>query len=1844
MAAAACDRVKFPWLGKHKRSSSEPAVDEADDPAGAAVERASTPGFSAARSISQELVREPSRAERWTDSLRKSRDRLRQRFSLRDERRPQSEPTSPSPPSQPVEAAADRSAVGKPVVRFAKTCRRDVPKPYRFLREKLSPRPRSLSPHNGSSNNEDEVVFAFGTASREPEEHIYDPVGEPADPDEPPRAADDSTDAHDDEFARFSRFSKRQPEPGRDFPKSVRFGKKRVSSDSDSVGVRFKPLSTSSSKDEDLGSYQGLQRVRVQLKDDVSGLNLVSKFVQPTPDVVALPPIEIQQLDEPPRAKIREYWESRRALTAKPPRKKKRSEEGGPRSQSADQADSRTIAIFGTASRRGAVSLLDVRDVRYADESATEESADYGDGRSYRRLLDDGDGGPYRPTRVPRRPPLPEHSTVTSKLVVDIRGGEPEREGAVQVETCEEQPPTRPRRSSRAAGDAPPAGHNDTFDSIGEGPDQLEVTLCARGSVTSEGPRSLHSFQQEELGSGDELMLIVHDDGKGQQEDEDAAKGAEHNKENRPEVELRRQTPAKPEYAHVRKRSSVLQQQEEAEYDYPPPVPKKLSELRPPSPVVPPPRRRPASLSPGRAELNGNTTWPKRRHCTAPVEPAEEAEPVAPPPRTVKRSKIRSSTVPRGYKSGRGARPTLYHLAKQRSQEDAVDMKNRPLPPPPPPPRKKPTGRSDPALAGSTESPPPPLPPPRAASPPPAPGELWEAGSEPNLSSQATDAPSEITLRSEGSDGTLDASQTTLTSGRDPGCESTDDEFFSMASESRPPPEKTAASPPTPRARHQQPQSAVQQEQQQQQVAAAGQVAAAPRHVLVPHFIQRVSTTEMDAASANIIDLTAGRIKVTELEVDRIYIREGRVKLIRHEDGSDDEATGGGGGGGGGGGDGGERTARPAPAATEPGLTGAGAPPASGPAPQARSAADPPSSSDSSDSRPPDPGLLRELDAVESLFRQIGSCLSELQQPQARRGSDPPAAAAAPGAAEDFIPRCGSDSDPSSGCPQRNSGDDVDASPVLAPAEAGPSVSARLESIKSTLEQVISPASAERRCLASGQAQQCGASGGGERCTESSDADAERIYGIPAEAVDAPGRRARLGHLFTSFGKGLKKKPAPRKERRPHSQFYVELDRSDADSDSSGVERRRSDPSPGSVSSEAVMGGSASTPDRRLAAAPPVSSEGRLQYARVIEEFSSNLATLCKQLSAEHAPSTDDGPEPEPEPEPQLVPSPSQEPEQEPEPASEALETAPELSDSDSDTETLHTACDQPPPSPDASKSYLVARELLSSEETFVDVLRLLNEDFRAAAEAVAADAKSPGVPPAELAAILCHLPELQRLNEELLRDLRSRLDNWAAHPAVADVIVRKGPFLKLYSAYIRDFQAQCHMLTDCRQRYPGFDAAVAAFEASSRCRRLSVAHYMLKPVQRLPQYRLLLEDYLRRLEVGAVDYDNTRAALEVVCEVADHANKSMREGDNFKKMLQIQERLRSSDVIKPGRSFLREGELLKLCRKGPQPRFVILLTDSLLLTRYTGSASAAAGPLGLDYTLPLAGMKVSLPVGVTDEYQNEFSIVSTTRSFSLTAGSSKERDDWVNALMGAIEKNASNRSTFNAATAGTQPSDNSELGAKAPVWVPDSRASMCQLCTAEFTVTNRRHHCRACGKVVCGDCSLGKAPLKYQHNCAARVCDVCLDALQKDLEDADVDPQNTSQSRRSSPGTVGRKALRRVPKRLEVSASVAGCQMSGCLQRRSRKQWKRFWFVLRDRVLYMYRASQDVVAMDGLCVLGYRVEPMKDSPVRSYEGVDSQLVFQLTHPNQPPLVFHADSRALADKWVTSLQGATVLT
>ncbi|XP_050521454.1 zinc finger FYVE domain-containing protein 9 isoform X2 [Daktulosphaira vitifoliae] len=71
------------------------------------------------------------------------------------------------------------------------------------------------------------------------------------------------------------------------------------------------------------------------------------------------------------------------------------------------------------------------------------------------------------------------------------------------------------------------------------------------------------------------------------------------------------------------------------------------------------------------------------------------------------------------------------------------------------------------------------------------------------------------------------------------------------------------------------------------------------------------------------------------------------------------------------------------------------------------------------------------------------------------------------------------------------------------------------------------------------------------------------------------------------------------------------------------------------------------------------------------------------------------------------------------------------------------------------------------------------------------------------------------------------------------------------------------------------------------------------------------------------------------------------------------------------------------------------------------------------------------------------------------------------------------------------------QLGKIQPYWIPDEAAKSCMRCDLKFTVVKRRHHCRACGEVLCSKCCNLRAYLTYMNN-EVRVCQQCFNTLEK--------------------------------------------------------------------------------------------------------------------------------------------------
>lgn len=88
-------------------------------------------------------------------------------------------------------------------------------------------------------------------------------------------------------------------------------------------------------------------------------------------------------------------------------------------------------------------------------------------------------------------------------------------------------------------------------------------------------------------------------------------------------------------------------------------------------------------------------------------------------------------------------------------------------------------------------------------------------------------------------------------------------------------------------------------------------------------------------------------------------------------------------------------------------------------------------------------------------------------------------------------------------------------------------------------------------------------------------------------------------------------------------------------------------------------------------------------------------------------------------------------------------------------------------------------------------------------------------------------------------------------------------------------------------------------------------------------------------------------------------------------------------------------------------------------------------------------------------------------------------------------------------------------LGKVQPYWIPDNMALFCMQCNQKFSFIKRRHHCRACGQVLCSTCCSLKAKLEYMGEVETRICIQCDILLNNRTnatnDDCDTDPDDTA-------------------------------------------------------------------------------------------------------------------------------------
>uniref|UniRef100_A0A671T6G9 FYVE, RhoGEF and PH domain-containing protein 4-like n=1 Tax=Sinocyclocheilus anshuiensis TaxID=1608454 RepID=A0A671T6G9_9TELE len=406
-------------------------------------------------------------------------------------------------------------------------------------------------------------------------------------------------------------------------------------------------------------------------------------------------------------------------------------------------------------------------------------------------------------------------------------------------------------------------------------------------------------------------------------------------------------------------------------------------------------------------------------------------------------------------------------------------------------------------------------------------------------------------------------------------------------------------------------------------------------------------------------------------------------------------------------------------------------------------------------------------------------------------------------------------------------------------------------------------------------------------------------------------------------------------------------------------------------------------------------------------------------------------------------------------------------------------------------KLYKIASELLQTERAYVTRLHLLDQVFCARLTEEA----GKGMFPVEVVkGIFSNVGSIYTFHSQfLLPDLETRMSQWASTPRIGDILAQLAPFLRMYAEYVKNFDSAMDLLKQWTERSAQFNTIIQDIQSQEVCGNLTLQHHMLEPVQRVPRYEMLLKDYLKKLPEDDPDCSQAKKSLNIISMAATHSNMAIRKMENLKKLMEIYEMLGGEeDIVNPSNELIKEGQILKLAARNTSSmeRYLFLFNNMLLYC--VPKFSLVGQRFTVRTRVGIEGMKVLETSN--EDYPHTFQVSGKERTLELQASSEQDKEDWIKAFQETIEIFQQKNETFKSASKEVADEvSKEELGKRAPRWIRDNEVTMCMKCKEPFNpLTRRRHHCRACGYVVCYKCSDYKASLRYDGNKLNKVCKDC--------------------------------------------------------------------------------------------------------------------------------------------------------
>uniref|UniRef100_A0AAQ5YJD3 FERM, ARHGEF and pleckstrin domain-containing protein 1 n=1 Tax=Amphiprion ocellaris TaxID=80972 RepID=A0AAQ5YJD3_AMPOC len=354
-------------------------------------------------------------------------------------------------------------------------------------------------------------------------------------------------------------------------------------------------------------------------------------------------------------------------------------------------------------------------------------------------------------------------------------------------------------------------------------------------------------------------------------------------------------------------------------------------------------------------------------------------------------------------------------------------------------------------------------------------------------------------------------------------------------------------------------------------------------------------------------------------------------------------------------------------------------------------------------------------------------------------------------------------------------------------------------------------------------------------------------------------------------------------------------------------------------------------------------------------------------------------------------------------------------------------------------KAYFIAKELLTTERTYLKDLQVITESFPSAV------GKDEAFPDSVKNMISASYDPVYIFHQGFLKETEQRLAQWSGrsnahikgdYQRIGDVLLKNIQGLRQLTVHLQK-HSECLVELEraCSRKV---ESLCRDFEQQRVC-YLPLNIFLLRPLHRLLHYKLILERLCKHYPPTHDDFRDCRAALADISEMVLQLQGTMMKMENFQKLLELKKDLTGIDnLVTPGREFIRLGCLSKLSGKGLQQRMFFLFSDSLV---YTSRGMTPSNQFKVHGQLPLFGMTIRES---EEEWgvPHSFTLFGQRQSVVVAASCASEMERWVEDIRMAIDL-AEQSSSPNNDLLSTSLSDNSKCDQESEEELGGSRSSL---------------------------------------------------------------------------------------------------------------------------------------------------------------------------------------------------------